>query len=94
MGRESRANPLQGGPAPAKNYMGARSTRFKQVDVDPPENSDRQEPIAIINSHNARAKDEDESVNDSWRMRVKALFMSLNEAEHSVAYNRRNGRKF
>ena len=68
MGRESRANPLQGGPAPAKNYTGARSTRFEQMDVDPPENSDRQEPITAIDSCNVRAEDEDESVNDSWRM--------------------------
>ena len=80
-GRELRANPPQGGPAPAKNYMGARSARFEQMDVDPPENSDRQEPIVFINSRNTRAEDEDESVNNSWRMQVEALFMSLDEAE-------------
>ena len=51
------------------------------MDVDPPENSDRQEPITIINSRDVRAEDEDELVNDSWRMRVEALFMSLDEAE-------------
>ena len=81
MGRELRANPLQGGLALAKNYTGARSTRFEQMDVDPPENNDRQEPIVIIDSHNVRAEDEDKSVNNSWRMQVKALFTSLNEAE-------------
>ena len=68
MGRELRANPPQGGLAPAKNYMGARSDRFEQMDVDPPENSNRQEPIATIDSCDVRVKDEDESVNDSWRM--------------------------
>ena len=40
-GRELRANTPQGGPAPAKRYTSARSARFKQMDVDPPENSDR-----------------------------------------------------
>ena len=34
MGRESRANPLQGGLALAKNYMGVRSAHFKQMDVE------------------------------------------------------------
>ena len=53
------------------------------MDVDSPENNNRQEPIVIIDSCDARAEDEDESVNDLWRMRVKALFTSLNEAEHS-----------
>ena len=62
--------------------MGARSARFEQMDVDSPENNNRQEPIVIINSRDARAEDEDELVNDLWRMRVKALFTSLNEAEH------------
>ena len=80
-GRESRANPPQGGPAPANNYMGARSTRFEQMDVDPPENNDRRESIMNNDSHNARVEDEDESANDSWRMLVEALFTSLNEAE-------------
>ena len=61
--------------------MGARSTRFKQVDVDPPENNNRQEPIVNNNSCNVRAEDEDESVNNLWRMRVEALFTSLDEAE-------------
>ena len=40
-GRESRANAPQGGPAPAKRYTSTRSARFEQMDVDPPENSDR-----------------------------------------------------
>ena len=47
-GRESRANALQGGPAPAKRYTSARSARFDQMDVDPPEDSDRREPIVNI----------------------------------------------
>ena len=64
-GRESRANPLQGGLAPAKGYMGARSAHFEQMDVDPPEDNDRQEPITTNNSRNARVEDEDESVNNS-----------------------------
>ena len=81
MGRESRANPLQGGPALAKKLMSARSTRFEQMDVGPPEDNDRQEPIATNDFHNARVEDEDESVNDSWRMQVEALTMSLNEAK-------------
>ena len=34
MDRESRANPPQGRPAPTKNYMGMRSARFEQMDVD------------------------------------------------------------
>ena len=40
-GRESRANTPQGGPAPAKRYTSVRSTHFNQMDVDPPEDSDR-----------------------------------------------------
>ena len=68
MGRELRANLPQGGPALAKNYTGARSPHFEQMDVDPPEDNDRQEPITTDDSHNVRVKDEDESVNDLWRM--------------------------
>ena len=45
MGRESRADPPQGGLAPTKNYMGARSAHFEQMDVDPCGDNDRQEPI-------------------------------------------------
>ena len=52
------------------------------MDVDPPENNDRQEPIVTNNSRNARVEDEDKSVNDLWRMRVEALFTSLDKAEH------------
>ena len=81
-GRELRANPPQGGPAPAKRYMSARSAHFEQMDVDPPEDDDRQEPITTNDSHDARVKDEDELVNDSWRMRIEALHTSLDEAEH------------
>ena len=81
-GRESRANPLQGGPAPAKRYTSARSTHFEQMDVDPPEDDDRQEPIVTNDSHDARVEDEDKLVNNPWRMRVEALCMSLDEAEH------------
>ena len=40
-GRESRANPLQGGPAPVKRYTSARSAHFEQMDVDPPEDDNR-----------------------------------------------------
>ena len=80
-GRESRANALQGGLAPAKHYTSARSTRFEQMDVDPPENSDRQEPIATNDSRDTRIEEEEESVNDSWRMRVEALHTILDEAE-------------
>ena len=80
-GRESRANPPQGGPAPENRYMSARSAHFEQMDVDPPEDNDRQEPIATNNSCDARVEDEDKSVNDLWRMRVKALCTSLDEAE-------------
>ena len=47
------------------------------MDVDPPENNDRQEPITTDDSRN----DEDESVNNSWKMCVEALFTSLDEAE-------------
>ena len=79
-GRESRANLPQGGPAPTRNYMGARSACFEQMDVDPPEDNDRQEPITTNDSHNTRVEEEDELENDSWRMRVKALFTSLDEA--------------
>ena len=74
-----RANPPQGEPAPAKDYMGARSARFEQMDVDPPESDDRQEPIVTDNSRNARVEGNDESVNDSWRMCIEALFTSLDE---------------
>ena len=81
-GRDLRANPPQGGPALAKNYTSARSAHFEQMDVDPPEDNNRQEPITTNDSHDARVEDEDESVNDSWRMRVKALYTSLNEAKH------------
>jgi gag-polyprotein putative aspartyl protease len=80
-GRESRASPPQGEPAPAKRYTSARSARFEQMDVDPPEDDDRREPIATDDSRNARVEEEDESVNDSWRMRVEALQTSLGEAE-------------
>ena len=52
------------------------------MDVDPPEDDDRQEPIATNDSRNVRVEDEDESVNDSWRMRVEALCTSLDEAKH------------
>ena len=34
MGRELRANPPQGGLAPANDYMGVRSAHFEQMDVD------------------------------------------------------------
>ena len=81
MGRESRANPPQGRQASTNNYMGARSARFEQMDVDPPENNDREEPIITDNSHNVRVEDDDKLVNDSWRMCIEALFTSLNEAE-------------
>ena len=40
-GRESRANAPQGGSAPAKRYTSARSACFDQMDVDPPEDSNR-----------------------------------------------------
>ena len=81
-GRELRANPLQGGLAPAKDYMGVRSACFKQMDVDPPESDDRQEPIITDNSRNARVEDNnEESVNNLWRMHIEALFMSLNKAK-------------
>ena len=81
MGRESRANPPQGGLAPANNYMGVRSTRFAQMDVDPPEDNDRQESIVNDNSRYARVEDEDKSANNLWRMHIEALFTSLNKAE-------------
>ena len=81
MGRESRANPLQGRLALEKDYMGARSTHFEQMDVDPPENDDRQEPIVTGDSHNARVEDEDKLVNNLWRMHVETLFTSFYEAE-------------
>ena len=68
MGRGLRANPPQGGLAPANNYMGVRSAHFEQMDVDPPENNDRQEPIMNNDSRNVRVKDEDKSANNSWRM--------------------------
>ena len=84
MGGESGANPPQGRPTLAKNSMGARSAHFEQMDVDPPENDDRQEPITADDSHNARVKDKDKSVNDSWRMRVEALFTSLDKAKHFI----------
>ena len=58
MGRESRANPPQGRLVPAKDYMGARSTRFKQMDVDPPENNNRQEPTIMDGSCNVRVEDD------------------------------------
>ena len=80
-GRESRANPPQGGLAPAKCYTSARSARFEQMDVDPPGDSDRREPIATNDSRDVRVEDEDELVNDLWRMRVEALCTSLDEAE-------------
>ena len=80
-GRESRANPPQGGLAPEKRYTSVRSAHFEQMDVDSPEDNDRQEPIATNDSRDARVEDEDESVNNSWRMRVEALCMSLDEAE-------------
>ena len=77
MGRELRAKPLQGGAALESNYMGARSTHFEQMDVDPPENNDRQEPIVTDNSHNTRVEDKDELANDLWRMCIEALFTNL-----------------
>ena len=80
-GRESRANLPQGRPAPTRSYMGVRSTRFEQMDVDPPENNNRQEPITNSDPRNMGVKEEDEWVNDSWRMRVKALFTSLDEVD-------------
>ena len=67
-----------------KNYTGARSARFERMDVDPPENDDRQEPIAADDSCNVRVEDKDNSVNDSWRMRVEALFTSLDKAKHFI----------
>ena len=67
-GRESRANPLQGGPAPAKRYMSVRSARFEQMDVDPPEDNDRQEPITTIDAIEARVEDKEDSMNNSWRI--------------------------
>ena len=83
-GRESRANPPQGGLAPAKDYTGVRSACFEHRDVDPPENDDRQEPIVTDDFRNARVEDEDELENDLWRMHVEALFTSLDEAEHFI----------
>ena len=50
MGRESRANPPQGGPAPAKRYTSARSAHFEQMDVDPPEDDDRDRKSTRLNS--------------------------------------------
>ena len=81
VGRELRASPLQGRLATATNYTNARSTHFEQMDIDPPEDNGRQEPIMTNDSHNARVEDEDESANDLWRMGVEALFMSLDEAK-------------
>ena len=52
------------------------------MDVDPSESNDRQEPIITDNSCNARVEGNDELVNDLWRMRIEALFTSLDEAEH------------
>ena len=79
MGRELRANPPQGRPALAKNYTGVRSTCFEQMDVDPPD--DRQEPMAMDSSRNARVEDDNKSVNNLWRMCIKSLFTSLDEAK-------------
>ena len=51
-------------------------------DIDPHEDNDRQEPIILDSSHNVGVDDNDpESVNDSWKMHVEALCMSLDEAE-------------
>ena len=50
------------------------------MDVDPPEDNNRQESIMNNNSCNARVEDEDKSAKDSWRMHVEALFTSLDEA--------------
>ena len=52
-------------PALARNYTGVRSARFEQADEDPPENYDRQEPIADDSPHNVRP-DATEVVNDLW----------------------------
>ena len=80
-GRELKANPPQGGLALANNYTGVRSACFEQMDVDPPEDNNTQESIVNDDSHNVRVEDEDKLANDSWRMCVKALFTSLDEAE-------------
>ena len=52
------------------------------MDVDPPGSNDRQEPIVTDSSHNVRVDNNNpESVNNSWRMHIKALFTSLDKAE-------------
>ena len=66
------------------NITGAKSTHFEQMDVDPPENDNRQEPIVTDDFRNARVEDEDELENDLWRMHVEALCTSLDEAEHFI----------
>ena len=82
MGRELRANPLQGGLALTKDYIGMRSACFEQMDVDPPEDTNRPEPIILDSPHNMRVDGNDpESANDLWKMHIKALFTSLDEAE-------------
>ena len=64
-----------------RSYTGARSTYFEQMDIDPPENNDRQEPITNNDPRNVGVEEEDELANDLWRMRVDALFTSLDEAD-------------
>ena len=90
MGRELRASLPQGGPAPTKNYMGARSACFEQMDVDPSGDNDRQEPIIPDSSHNVGVDNNDpKSVNYSWKMHIEALFTSPDEAEwykHTVLH--------
>ena len=95
MGRESRTNPLQGGPTPTKDYMGTRSTCFEQTDVDPPGDNDRQEPIILDNSHSVEVDNNSpELANNLWKMHIEALFTSLDEASGRSTPSQQKGRKF
>ena len=78
-----------------KNYTDMRSTRFEQMDVDSPGDNDRQEPIILDSSHNMGVDDNNpELVNDLWKMCIKALFTSLDEAEQYKHTQLQKGRKF
>ena len=52
------------------------------MDVDPPEDNNRQEPIIVENSHNLGVDSNDpELASNLWKMHIEALFTSLDKAE-------------
>ena len=80
--RGSKYDQLSSRLTQVQQFTSARSAHFQQTDEQSPsEDNDRREPIVEDRSHVVRS-DSTELVDNSWITCIKALLMSLDEAEH------------